>query len=135
MSDPKTLISVVMEGLSDIVVAAGCAPSSSAAMSKVSSQFGDKVSSITSIAGQFSKMIGEVVSADFEVLAVGPSETFEASTMEKDGGDGKAGRTAAGGKVLCTTDLGMRKRVQLVSGKSDTLTLIKSKVVLLDDYV
>ncbi|KAG8215930.1 hypothetical protein J3R82DRAFT_7904 [Butyriboletus roseoflavus] len=135
MSDPKTLISVVVEGFSDIVVAAGCAPSSSAAMSKVSSQFGDKVSSIISIAGQFSKMIGGMVSADFEVLAVGPMETFEERTMEKDGGDGKAGATASGHKVLCATNLGMTKRVQLASGKSDTLTVIKAKVVLLEDHV
>ena len=129
------LISTIVEGLSDIVVASGCASSSSAAMSKVSSQFGNKVSSIVSIAVQFSKMIGEVVSADFQVLAVGPLETFEASTMEREGDDGKAGGKAAGGKVLCSTHLGMTKRVQMESGKSDTLTMIKAKVVLLEDHV
>lgn len=135
MSAPNTLISVAVSGLSDIIVAAGCAPSSSAAKSKVSSKFGDKVSSIISIAGQFSKMIGEVVSADFEVLAVRPSEMFKESTMEEDlddydKGQGMAGGTATGQKVLCSAQLGMTKRMQLESGKRDTLTVIKTKVFL-----
>ena len=123
ISDPDALIS----GLSDIIVAAGCAASPSAAKSKVSSQFGDKVTSIISIAGQFSKMIGEVVSADFEVLVVRPAQMFEETTME-DMDDPRG--TATGQEVLCSTELGMTKRMQLESGGKGRLMVLKTKVIL-----
>ena len=127
ISDPDALTSVIVGGLSDIIVSAGCAASLSAAKSKVSSQFGDKVTSIISIAGQFSKMIGEVVSADFEVLVVRPVQMFEETTME-DTDDPRG--MATGQKVLCSTELGMTKRMQLESGDKDSLTVVKAKVIL-----
>ena len=119
-----------MTELSDIVVAAGCAPSASAANSKLS-LFKDKVLSIISIAGQFSRMIGEVVSADFGVVAPRPLQTFEEATMEQD----ESGNVGSQ-KVLCSTHLGMTKRMQRESGKKDMLMVMKAKVVLeafLDD--
>lgn len=113
-----------MTELSDVVVAAGCAPSASTANSKLLT-FKDKVLSIISIAGQFSKMIGEVVSADFGVVAPRPLQTFEETAMEQDeSGD------VAGQKVLCATHLGMTKRMQGELGKRNTLMVTKAKVVL-----
>ena len=87
------------------------------------------MASIISIAGQLSKMIGEVVSIDFEVLIVRPAQMFEATTMQEDM-DEMPSRTATGQKVLCTTQLGMTKRVQLESEDNDKLTVIKAKVIL-----
>ncbi|KAF8552289.1 hypothetical protein OG21DRAFT_1486320 [Imleria badia] len=136
IGNPDSLISDIVAGLSNIVVAAGCAASLSAARSKVSSQFKEKVTSIISIAGQFSKMIGEVVAADFEVLVVRPAQIFEETKMEEDDVDdyeksqGVSRGTATGQKVLCSTQLGMTKRMQLESGNKDRLTVIKAKVVL-----
>ena len=129
ISDPDALTSVTVAGLSDIVVAAGCAASLSTARSKVSPQFGDKVASIISIAGQFSKMIGEVVSADFEVLVVRPDQMFEETTMEEDG-QGVPDGTATGQKVLCSTQLGMTKRVRMESGEKGRLMVMKTRVIL-----
>jgi hypothetical protein len=109
-------------------VAAGCALSLSTARSKVSSQFEDKVASIIRIAGQFSKMIGEVVSPDFEVLAVRPIQMFEETTME--GMDDDPRGIATGEKVLCSIELGMTKLMQLESGAKDRSTVMKAKVIL-----
>jgi len=131
-SDPGALTPITVAGLSDIIMAAGYATSLSTARSKVSSQFGDKVASIITIAGQLSKMIGEVVSADFEVLAVRPLEMFEKTTMEDDFDEGKGvpDGTATGQKVLCSTHLGMTKRMPLESGDKDKLPVIKAKIIL-----
>lgn len=132
MGSPNSLTPHIVDALSDVVVAAGCAASASAAKSKLSS-FEDKVLSIIMIAGQFSKMIGEVVSADFGVTAPQPLHTFEETTMEQEDVDddqGKANGTAAGQKLLCSTQLGMTKRMQRETGKKDTWTVIKAKVVL-----
>ena len=52
--------------------------------------------------------------------------------MEEDVDDydqGKTSGTAAGQKVLCSTQLGMTKRVRWESGK-EVLTAVKAKVVL-----
>ena len=131
ISDPDALISVIVEGLSDIIVAAGCVASLSTARSKVSSQFRDKVTSIISIAGQFNKMIGEVVSADFEVLVVRPVQMFEETTMEDDIDNQEVpSGTATGQKVLCSTQLGLTKRVQMESGYKDRFMVMKAKVIL-----
>ena len=72
-------------------------------------------------------MIGEVVSIDFEVIVVRPVQMFEETTME-DVDDPR--ETPTGQKVLCSTELGMMKRVQLESGDNDKLTVIKAKVIL-----
>jgi len=126
------LIPSIIAGLSDIVMAAGCAASLSTSRSKISSQFGDKVASIISIAGQLSKMIGQVASADFEVLFVRPVQMFEGTTMEDDfdEGQGVPSGTATGQKVLCSTQLGLTKRMQLESGDRDWLTIVKAKIIL-----
>ena len=113
-------------------MAAGCATSLSTARSKVSSQFSDKVASIISIAGQLSKMIGEVVSADFAVLAVRPLEMFEETTMEDDFDEGKgvSNGTVTGQKVVCSTQLGMTKQMPVESGDKNRLTVMKANVIL-----
>ena len=131
-NDTNALTQRVVVELSDIVVVAGCAASTAAATSKISS-FKEKVLSIISIAGQFSEMIGKVVSADFELMAPLPLQEFEGNTMEEDVDDYGQGSntdgTAAGQTVLCSTQLGMTKRMQREQGK-ETLTVVKAKVAL-----
>ena len=111
-------------------MAAGCAISHSAVNSKVP-RFEDKVSSIIKLAGQLSKMIGEVVSGDFEVAFGRPDEPFEETTMEEDKDDydeayGVSDETG----VLCTTQLGLVKWVPLESGGKQKVPVLKAKVLL-----
>ena len=133
MSDPTSITPQIVADLSDVVMVAGCAASPASASSKLAS-FEDKVSSIISVAGRFNEMIGKVVSADFAVIAPPPLRAFEGTIMEEDVDDydrdhSKASGAAAGQKVLCSTQLGMTKRVERESGK-ETLTVVKAKVVL-----
>ena len=132
-SEPNSLASQIVADLSDVVVVARCATSTTAARLKISS-FKDQLLSIISTAGQFSEMIDKVVSADFAVTAPPPLQAFEETTMEREDVDdyddkGKINGVAAGQKVLCSTQLGMMKRVQRESGK-ETLTVVKAKVLL-----
>lgn len=137
ISNPNLLIASTISGLSDIVVTAGCAISADDAKTKVS-RFGDKVLSIIRLAGQFGEMTGEVVSSDFEVFGIRPDEPYEETTMEEDVDDydEAANGTAAGQKVLCSTQLWLTKRIPLEFGEKETLTVMKAKVLLesfLDD--
>ena len=131
MSNASSLLTQIMADLSDLVVVAGFAGSTQALLS-----FKDRILAIVSIAGQLSEMIGKVLSADFALIAPASHQAFEETTMEKEDVDdyekdtkGKRDETTAGHKVLCTTQLGMTKRVQRESTK-ETLTVVKAKVVL-----
>ena len=119
-----------MAGLSDIVVAAGCATSVAAARSTVSSRFEDRISFILSIAEKLRKMIGDVISADFSVFAVHPAEKFEEMIMENQKGQKMSSGVARNQKVLCSTHLGLTKRMQLELGREEMSTVIRAKVVL-----
>ena len=77
----------------------------------------------------------DTTSRDFEVMAVLPATAFDATTMEDSYDDGEL--TKAGGnkitKVLCATDLGLRKKTRVgMTGEKqwETKILLKPKVAL-----
>ncbi|KAG9309793.1 quinon protein alcohol dehydrogenase-like superfamily [Chiua virens] len=135
VNDPDVFVSAILDGLTDIVVAASCATSVSAAKSRISTKFQRRVSFIVSTAGQLNKMIADALSGDFRVMAVDPShgEAFDDTRMEVDSGGGRAGGTR-GQKVVCTTRLGLTKRT-ITPPESSTLredvtvTVIKAKIL------
>ena len=124
------VVLAAVEGLSDIAVVAGCATSVAGARPTVLSKFEDRISFIVSTAGTLSKMIGEIISADFNVLTVDPVEKFEQTMMEEDKGQGNPRGTSMTQRVLSSTHLGLTKRIRLESGKEDISTVIRAKVVL-----
>ena len=128
-SDPNTVISATVARLSDIVVEAGCAASVAAARLTVSSKFKDRISFILSIADKFSKTVGDVISADFNVFVVHHPVLFEEMTMEIDKGQ-RYPTGLARNEVMCSTHLGLTRRMQLESGKKETSTVVRAKVVL-----
>ena len=129
-NNPNHIVMAAVEGLSDIVVVAGCATSVAGARSTVSSKFEDRISFILATVGTFSKMIWETISADFKVFAVAPVEKFERAMMEEDTGQIMPRGTSMTQRVLSSTHLGLTKRIRLESGKEDISTVIKAKVVL-----
>ena len=129
-SSANTLTSATMAGLSDVVVAAGCLKTAAAARVVVEYKFEDRISFILSTAGNFSKIVGEIISADFNVFVVRPVEKFDGTMMEVDKGQRIPSRTAMNQKVLSSTHIGLTKRIRLESGREDTSTVVKAKVVL-----
>lgn len=77
-------------------------------------------------------MIGGVISGDFEVFFVRPGETFHWGIMEEDtdGSGEMQGGTGTPQAVLCTSEMGLIKRVQPGTGEKETKTVIKAKVIL-----
>ena len=88
------------------------------------------MSFILSTVGTFSKMVGEIISADFNVFAVGPVEKSDGTMMEVDKGQKIPSGTATNQKVLSSTHIGLTKRIWLESGKEDISTVIRAKVIL-----
>jgi len=81
------------------------------------------------------KIIGEdVTSGDLEILAVPPGTAFDPSSMEDVYNEGALTRSG-GTRVLCTTDLGLRKKVRVgTTGEREkqwaVIILLKPKVAL-----
>ncbi|KAI5980574.1 hypothetical protein EDD15DRAFT_2393142 [Pisolithus albus] len=91
---------------------AGCNASQAELVTALSSKFSDKISFLVTLAVRVNKIVGEdVTSGDLEVLATSMEDVYNEAS------------SGTGARVLCTTDLGLRKRVRLT-------TLLKPKVAL-----
>ncbi|KAH0828892.1 hypothetical protein J3R83DRAFT_2291 [Lanmaoa asiatica] len=126
----------MISGLGDILLTAGCTTPKSDIASAFSSKFAEKLSFLVSLSMRVNKIVGEdVTSGDFEVMAVPPGTAFDVTTMEDsydDGGSVKA-RGNNMPKVLCATDLGLRKKTRVgMTGEKqwETKVLLKPKVAL-----
>ncbi|KAG9309957.1 WD40-repeat-containing domain protein [Chiua virens] len=129
-----TLVPHVMQCLSDIVVAAGCAASASDIQSKMSPKFWCNILSIISTAEKLRDSIGGALAADFKVALAHPGQALDRNRMVVDHQTGL--RMPARGMVLCTTRLGLIKKVvgespHAVQNNVLTVsTIIKPAVVL-----
>ena len=115
-----------MTQLFDIVTAAGLVSPQPDVVSKLTSEFGEKVSSIVSHAGRFRDMVSGMISGDFEIFAVQPGTTFDRESMvDMNEDQGTQRETEAALIVLCVTRVGLRKRMG-----EKIITLTKAQVVL-----
>ncbi|KAI9569156.1 hypothetical protein HD554DRAFT_2093559 [Boletus coccyginus] len=125
VSEPNSLITPIIAGLSHILLAVGCTTTQSDITAQLSPTFEKKILSAVTLAGRLNQMIGEVVSGDFEVF-------FHEGRMEDiDDSANDVPRTPGGTPqtVLCTSELGLTKWIQLGTGERETTTVIKAKVV------
>jgi len=126
VSDPKVVVKHAMTELFNIVVAAGLVPLQPDAVSKLSSEFSEKILSIISHAGKFRDMVSGMISGDFEVFMVQPGATFDGESMVDMNEDpGTRRGTGAAQIVLCGSRVGLRKRMG-----EKIITLTKAQVVL-----
>lgn len=129
------LTSKILSGLADILLAAGCNASQADLVSTLSAKFNDKVSFLVIQAMRVNKIVGEdVTSGNLEILMVPPGTVFDPSSMEDVYNEDALTHSGAK-RVLCTTDLGLRKMVRLTTtGEKDkqwsVTTLLKPKVAL-----
>lgn len=127
------LTTKILSGLVDILLAAGCNANQPELITTLSSKFSDKISFLVTLAVRVNKIVGEdVTSGDLEVLTVPPASLFDPSSMEDVYNEASS---RAGARVLCTTDLGLRKRVRVsTTGEKEkqwaVTTLLKPKVAL-----
>ncbi|KAF8552292.1 hypothetical protein OG21DRAFT_1416382 [Imleria badia] len=131
-TQPASLVNAILTYISDILLAVGCTAPQSDILSKVTTKFGEKITSLVELAGRLGKMFDEVISSDFEVFIVRPGEKFDDKMMEDMDGD-QAGIQE--GPVLCTTHLGLIKRMPMGTslwerGKKQKVTVLKAKVLL-----
>ncbi|KAN0081721.1 hypothetical protein V8E55_009345 [Tylopilus felleus] len=127
---------VIISGLADILLTTGCTAPKSDITSALTSKFAEKLSFLVSLAMRVNKIVGEdVTSGDFEVLAVPPATAFDVTAMEDSYDDGRSSKAKGNNipKVLCATDLGLRKKTRMgMTGEKqwETKVLLKPKVAL-----
>lgn len=126
----------MISGLGDILLTTGCTTPKSDITSALASKFAEKLSFLVSLAMRVNKIVGEdVTSGDFEVLAVPPATAFDVAMMEDSYDDGRSAKARGSNmsKVLCATDLGLRKKTRVgMTGEKqwETMVLLKPKVAL-----
>ena len=134
----QTIVTTIISGFSDILVAAGCTASRIDITSALRSKFAEQIHHFVSLAGQVNKIIGVgIISEDFEVLVVSPEAIFDDNAMEDsyDDGDRAQGTEEHTESVLCATELGLMQRMGVGAGtghdgKPSELIVIKPKVAL-----
>lgn len=124
----------MVSGLGDILLTTGCTAPKLDITSALTSKFAEKLSFLASLAMRVNKIVGEdVTSGDFEVLAIPPATAFDVTTMEDSYDDGRSAKANNISKVLCATDLGLRKKTRVgMTGERqwETKVLLKPKVAL-----
>ena len=128
---PESLVKRILADISDILLAAGCTVPQSDILSRFTSKFEEKITSLVELAGGLGKIFDEIISCDFEVFIAMPGEKFEGRIMDDaDGGQAGVQETS----VLCATHLGLIKRLPVGTlwerGKKQKIAVLKAMVLL-----
>ena len=120
------------EVLASIFIAAGYNESLEALQLQIVTCFGERIHLVMQCAQQLNKTIGEgITSCDLEPLYMEPEISFDGHTMD-DSLNTSDQLTPSDEKVLCTTDMGLRRaeKISGTSGEWHEVTLLKPKVIL-----
>ena len=128
----ESLVNGIITDLSDILVAAGCTAPQSDIISKVTSEFKQRITSLVKLAARLGKMFNEVISSNFEVFTAQPGDKLDGETMEDTNGCHAGANKET---VLCATHLGLTKWIPVgpslwEKGEKRTVMVLKAKVLL-----
>ena len=121
-------------GLVDILVIAGVPSSNEKISSRIQNSFGERISTIVARTLELRKVVGvDITDSELEILRPQYGDCFHREVMEDIEEVGSSRRTVMsqdGQLVLCTTDIGLRKREKKGGGIIEGSILIKPKVAL-----
>jgi len=131
---PSLLQSSIVKDSSHVLVTAGCTADRPMIQEKLQSKFASGISVIVDKTIRLHQALGEeVTSGNLEVICIPSGDTFDAAIMEDNDGKSKM-QKGKDGHVLCTTALGLRRRVRagMKGGERSwqETDLLKSKVAL-----
>jgi len=122
----------ISDSLADVILCAGIHNKHDQMSDTIIRMAGDRISAVVEMSLKLNRMLGEeVTAADIETTWAHAQDAYDPKWMEDDYGDWKTYGARRDLKVLCTTDLGLRRLVKADNevGWVDTV-LIKPKVIL-----
>jgi hypothetical protein len=131
-----TLIPHIADSLVDVLLVAGLRATFEQIHEAVMATFGEKLTILVRLALALNWVIGkEITSADLDPITIESKADFDPATMEDVNGEGakKVEGKATVEHVLCTTDLGLQRVVNLLKEGEEawqTTMLLKPKVAL-----
>jgi hypothetical protein len=134
--DESTLIAQITPHLAgrfaNIMLAAGCSAPLDVIAASAENKMSDRIALLFNLATKLKKIVmEEITSADLTTITISGGVVYSAKEMEDAYIDGDP---ATGGvRVLCTTDLGLKRITRLATsggGQWDIKMLIKPKVAL-----
>lgn len=124
----KVELTLLAGYLAGVLSTAGCDKNHQEASDIIYNKFGNKLKAIVDLALQLNQTLGEeITSSDMAVSQVPGDIEFDRLTMDVDGGQHPFQK--ATDRVLCTTELGLNRKVK-VTGNSEQMILLKPKVAL-----
>jgi len=98
-----------VETIAKILYCAGATLGSNELLDLGRKKLGDDINRLWFSAAQLAiKAKESVLSTDYEVIVVSPGSDFDSSLAQSQGSQGQKSRSSSG-KILCTTDLGLRR--------------------------
>ncbi|KAF9650964.1 hypothetical protein BDM02DRAFT_3111268 [Thelephora ganbajun] len=128
----RRFIMHISDSLADVVLCAGIHNKHDQMSETIIRMAGDRISTVVEMALKLNRMLGEeVTAADVETTWAHAQDIFDPNWMEDDYGNWKSYGARMDLKVMCTTDLGLRRLVKADNevGWVDTV-LVKPKVIL-----
>ncbi|KAF9782386.1 hypothetical protein BJ322DRAFT_1009539 [Thelephora terrestris] len=128
----KRFIMHISDSLADVILCAGIHNKHEQMSETIIRIASDRISAVVEMALKLNRMLGEdVTAADIETTWAHAQDIYDPKWMEDDYGDWKTYEARRDLKVLCTTDLGLRRLVKAdnEAGWIDKV-LIKPKVIL-----
>lgn len=122
----------ISDSLADVILCAGIHNKHDQMSETIIRMAGDRITAVVEMALKLNRMLGEeVTAADIETTWAHAQDAYDPKWMEDDYGNWKSYGPRRDLKVLCTTDLGLRRLVKADNedGWVDTV-LIKPKVIL-----
>ncbi|KAF7982972.1 hypothetical protein HWV62_24562 [Athelia sp. TMB] len=124
---------ILTDNLVDVLLVAGCQGNRAHIHDLLSNKFSSRISNIITLAIRLNEITGEeITSCDLKVAAYSSGVDFDAKIMEDGYDDGKwHGLAWEQPRVLCTTELGLHKKVPTSSEKAwKKVLVVKPKIVL-----
>lgn len=128
----KRFIMHISDSLADVILCAGIHNKHDQMSETIIRMAGEGITAVVEMALKLNRMLGEeVTAADIETTWAHAQDAYDPKWMEDDYGNWKTYGPRRDLKVLCTTDLGLRRLVKADNevGWIDTV-LIKPKVIL-----
>jgi hypothetical protein len=124
----------VIEVVVDILTVAACKENPQHVHNRVMSTFGDRIRLVANLALRLNQALGEqITSSDLEIVYIGEGIGFDSTLMVDICNDHPRRNQASHGRVICTTELGLRqveKETKADRGRFNEKILLKSKVAL-----
>ena len=120
----ESLTGQTIADIGDIMLAAGCNAARDDLLSRITSEFGERITSLVKLAGRFQMMLEKA--RNFKVFIARSGGAFDGAEFKDESADDTEDVITQSAPVLCATSIGLIKQIPL----GEKVVVLKAKVLL-----